>query len=228
MSGDLRKRPRLRLDLEHYRALKTKILERDGWKCQRCGRRDQLQIHHIIRRSQLGGRRRKSHRALRRVSSLAPLRQACGVNSVAMPKWMPCKEKFIIGDVVWWKEAVWVEKGKRKKKLIKVGERRVTAEVLTTDAKGLVCLSVCKCEILANLAARVLEPFKKGVHPARAPHDRAGKWRRARMERRRRAGERNKQVPGLKKARLCRIAPGGNCLFGGLSPRQQNRLTCTV
>jgi hypothetical protein len=60
------------------------------------------------------------------------------------------------------KEAVWVEKGKRKKKLIKVGERRVTAEVLGTDRKGFVCLSVCKCEILANLAARVLEPFKKG------------------------------------------------------------------
>jgi 5-methylcytosine-specific restriction endonuclease McrA len=30
------------------------ILERDGWKCQHCGRRDQLQIHHMIRRSQSG------------------------------------------------------------------------------------------------------------------------------------------------------------------------------
>ena len=48
------KRPRLRLDPEHYRELKLKILERDGWKCQHCGRRDQLQIHHIILRSQLG------------------------------------------------------------------------------------------------------------------------------------------------------------------------------
>ena len=89
-------------------------------------------------------------------------------DSVAMPKWIPCGEKFIIGDVVRWKEAVWVEKGKRKKKLIKVGERRVTAEVLTTDAKGFVRLSVCKCEILANLAARVLEPFKKGDSIRRA------------------------------------------------------------
>jgi hypothetical protein len=44
----------------------------------------------------------------------------------------------------------------------------VTAEVLTTDAKGFVCLSVCKCEILANLAARVLEPFKKGDSIRRA------------------------------------------------------------
>src|ERR1017187_360808 len=73
-----------------------------------------------------------------------------GAGRPNMPKWIPCGEKFIIGDVVRWKEAVRVEKGKRKKKLIKVGERRVTAEVLNTDRKGFVCLSVCKCEILAN------------------------------------------------------------------------------
>jgi 5-methylcytosine-specific restriction endonuclease McrA len=54
MSVDTPKRCRLRLDPERYRALKMKILERDGWKCQYCGRRDQLQIHHMIRRSQLG------------------------------------------------------------------------------------------------------------------------------------------------------------------------------
>lgn len=55
-----------------------------------------------------------------------------------MPKWIACGEKFIIGDVVRWTEAVWVEKGRRKKRLIKVGERRVTVEVLTTDQKGFV------------------------------------------------------------------------------------------
>ena len=54
MSGDFRKRRRLRLDPERYRQLKMKILERDGWKCQHCGTRDQLQIHHMIRRSQSG------------------------------------------------------------------------------------------------------------------------------------------------------------------------------
>jgi 5-methylcytosine-specific restriction endonuclease McrA len=54
MSGDFRKRWRLRLDPERYRELKMKILERDGWKCQHCGRRVQLQIHHMIRRSQSG------------------------------------------------------------------------------------------------------------------------------------------------------------------------------
>ena len=54
MSVVIPKRPRLRLEDRGYRELKMKILERDGWKCQHCGRRDQLQIHHIIRRSQLG------------------------------------------------------------------------------------------------------------------------------------------------------------------------------
>jgi 5-methylcytosine-specific restriction protein A len=54
MSSDLRKPQRLRLDTERYRELKLKILERDGWRCQHCGRRDQLHIHHLIRRSQSG------------------------------------------------------------------------------------------------------------------------------------------------------------------------------
>ena len=54
MSGGYPKHPRLRLRTEQYRELRLHILERDGWKCQRCGRRDQLQIHHMIRRSQSG------------------------------------------------------------------------------------------------------------------------------------------------------------------------------
>ncbi len=54
MMPDTSKLDRLRLDPELYRELKMKILERDGWKCQHCGRRDQLQIHHLVRRSQRG------------------------------------------------------------------------------------------------------------------------------------------------------------------------------
>ena len=79
-----------------------------------------------------------------------------------MPKWIPCGEKFIVGDVVRWKEAVWVEKGKRKKKLIKVGERRVTAEVLGTDRKGFVCLSVCKCKSSLTLPLACWNLSRKG------------------------------------------------------------------
>jgi len=54
MSGDLRKRPRFRLDPERYRRLKLTILERDGWRCQACGSLVGLEIHHIQRRSQSG------------------------------------------------------------------------------------------------------------------------------------------------------------------------------
>ena len=54
MSSDLRKPRRLRLDSERYRQLRAQILQRDSWTCQHCGRPDQLQIHHIVRRSQLG------------------------------------------------------------------------------------------------------------------------------------------------------------------------------
>jgi 5-methylcytosine-specific restriction endonuclease McrA len=54
MNRQIHNRRRLRLDLERYRELKKRILERDGWRCQQCGRCDQLQIHHMIRRSQSG------------------------------------------------------------------------------------------------------------------------------------------------------------------------------
>ncbi len=54
MSRHIQKQRSLRLDSVRYDQLKRRILERDGWKCQYCGRRDHLQIHHIIRRSQTG------------------------------------------------------------------------------------------------------------------------------------------------------------------------------
>jgi 5-methylcytosine-specific restriction endonuclease McrA len=54
MNRQTPKRPRLRLEAEDYRQLRLQILERDGWRCQHCGRRDQLQVHHIVSRSQLG------------------------------------------------------------------------------------------------------------------------------------------------------------------------------
>jgi 5-methylcytosine-specific restriction endonuclease McrA len=45
---------RLRLDAEAYAKLHQQILERDGWRCQSCGRREQLEVHHIRSRAQLG------------------------------------------------------------------------------------------------------------------------------------------------------------------------------
>jgi 5-methylcytosine-specific restriction endonuclease McrA len=45
---------RVRLDPETYDRLRKKMLERDGWRCQHCGSHFQLEVHHLVRRSQLG------------------------------------------------------------------------------------------------------------------------------------------------------------------------------
>ena len=49
-----RKHPRLRLDPESYRDLCRKVLARDGWRCQVCGRMAQLEVHHQQSRSRSG------------------------------------------------------------------------------------------------------------------------------------------------------------------------------
>ena len=46
--------PRVRLDLEAYRALHRQILERDNWRCQFCGSMRNLHIHHLTCRSHSG------------------------------------------------------------------------------------------------------------------------------------------------------------------------------
>ncbi len=48
------KRPRLVLDPEAYQQLCRQVLRRDGWRCQHCGNRTNLQVHHIQPRSHLG------------------------------------------------------------------------------------------------------------------------------------------------------------------------------
>ena len=44
----------IRLVLEEYAELCRWVLERDGWKCRNCGSREQLHVHHVVYRSQLG------------------------------------------------------------------------------------------------------------------------------------------------------------------------------
>lgn len=51
---NIAKRPRLRLDLKSFRLLRYSVLKRDGWRCQSCGSRVGLEVHHITPRSQLG------------------------------------------------------------------------------------------------------------------------------------------------------------------------------
>jgi len=49
------RRRRLRLDRDSYHALCQQVLQRDGWRCQRCGSSQDLQVHHIQPRILLGG-----------------------------------------------------------------------------------------------------------------------------------------------------------------------------
>jgi 5-methylcytosine-specific restriction endonuclease McrA len=48
------KRPRLRLEIKLYNQLRKQVLRRDGWRCQVCGSRQNLQVHHKQLRSHLG------------------------------------------------------------------------------------------------------------------------------------------------------------------------------
>ena len=54
MTGILPKHPRLRLDPHSYKELYRQVLARDNWRCQVCGSRDNLQVHHQQLRSQQG------------------------------------------------------------------------------------------------------------------------------------------------------------------------------
>jgi 5-methylcytosine-specific restriction endonuclease McrA len=50
----LPKQPRVRLDPELYERLREQVLRRDAWRCQSCGSRSNLEVHHRKFRSQGG------------------------------------------------------------------------------------------------------------------------------------------------------------------------------
>lgn len=81
-----------------------------------------------------------------------------------MQKWVPCDGNYVTSDVRRWKQAIWSDEGpkrSKKKKVTRLGERRITAQVLTVDSKGLVRLSVKKDEILENIYGMPLKALKK-------------------------------------------------------------------
>jgi 5-methylcytosine-specific restriction endonuclease McrA len=45
---------RIKLGPRIYRRLMKRVLERDNWRCQKCGSLENLQIHHKVKRSQRG------------------------------------------------------------------------------------------------------------------------------------------------------------------------------
>jgi 5-methylcytosine-specific restriction endonuclease McrA len=46
--------PRLRLNPTAYESLRQQVLRRDGWRCQLCGTRANLEVHHKQFRSHSG------------------------------------------------------------------------------------------------------------------------------------------------------------------------------
>ena len=50
----LKRVKRIKLGKQIYRRLTKRVLERDEWRCQKCGSLENLQVHHKIKRSQLG------------------------------------------------------------------------------------------------------------------------------------------------------------------------------
>jgi len=48
------KKPRIKLCPDAYKQLRQRVLERDTWRCQNCGARTKLQVHHKELRSQSG------------------------------------------------------------------------------------------------------------------------------------------------------------------------------
>jgi len=52
--------PEIRLRACEYGRLRRKILQRDGWRCQVCGIRTNLQVHHLNYRGRGGSDRKEN------------------------------------------------------------------------------------------------------------------------------------------------------------------------
>jgi 5-methylcytosine-specific restriction endonuclease McrA len=46
--------PRVKLAADAYERLRQQVLKRDNWRCQNCGRQQNLEVHHKKMRSQGG------------------------------------------------------------------------------------------------------------------------------------------------------------------------------
>lgn len=59
-----------------------------------------------------------------------------------MPRWVPCDQNFIVGDVIRWKEPIWKPFTRRKRV---IGERELIGQVLAEQKDGFVTISIRKC-----------------------------------------------------------------------------------
>jgi hypothetical protein len=77
-------------------------------------------------------------------------------------KWIPCGNGFIEADVVRWKEAMWEKSSRRRNaRVVNVGDRVVTAELLREDAEGWVCLLTRACEVASEKPGRKVAVLPK-------------------------------------------------------------------
>jgi 5-methylcytosine-specific restriction endonuclease McrA len=75
---------RKKLSPDDYKRLRIEVLERDGWRCQRCGVRTNLDVHHIYRRARGGEDEaanltslcRNCHRAIHELAFVVKKKQA--------------------------------------------------------------------------------------------------------------------------------------------------------
>lgn len=76
-----------------------------------------------------------------------------------MPRWIPCGENFIVGDVVRWKEAIWKPRTRAKGRPKVIGERLIVAEVTAIAGDGMAILLIKRCD--AKAAEVWLKPLPK-------------------------------------------------------------------
>lgn len=87
-----------------------------------------------------------------------------------MTEWVAVGGGFIEADVIRWKEGVFERRGPRGRRVVKAGDRVMTAEVLKeADRDGWVHLLVRSCEVgVSRIHRREMIPVKAGTQIRRA------------------------------------------------------------
>lgn len=82
-----------------------------------------------------------------------------------MSEWIPLTAGFIAADVIRWEEAVFSKAQRRSRRAMKIGARRITAEVgKGPDSEGWVALLVRQCQVLSEIAVgHDVEVFANGT-----------------------------------------------------------------
>lgn len=79
-----------------------------------------------------------------------------------MSEWIGCRDGFITADIIRWKEAVWDRQRKEQGKGVRIGQRRITAEVVGKSGEW-VDLLVRECVEAARFTAdRPIEIYNAG------------------------------------------------------------------